>query len=103
MRKKYANQPVNISMHEHYPEHERLVRLWLNDQRWPVSDTHYDFDRSVLAWRHEEGDRNLTLRISRRVLEPVMNYDMRAATARPSRMPMKARKCSPARVSGKRS
>lgn len=36
---------------------------------WNVTMTHYDFDREVYAWRHEQSGIHYTLRIAQAVLE----------------------------------
>ena len=47
-----------------YTELDRQVREWFASQGWPVTATHYDFDREIFAWRHEARP-SYTLRISR--------------------------------------
>ena len=45
------------------------VRGWMEKHGWPVTDTHYDFDREVYAWRHDALGGSHTLRMSQAVIE----------------------------------
>jgi hypothetical protein len=56
-------------MHTYYAEHDAAVREWMSHTALPVTSTHWNFDRQMLAWTHEGARGCRTLRISRRVVE----------------------------------
>ncbi len=50
-------------------ETDSAIRAWMNKQGWPVTATHYDFNRLSYAWRHDVGSECYTLLITRRVIK----------------------------------
>ena len=50
-------------------EIDSAIRAWMNEQGWPVTDTYYDFDRMIHAWRHDVAGECYTLRITQIVIE----------------------------------
>jgi hypothetical protein len=63
-------------MHDLHPDHDAMVTNWLYAHGWPVTERHYDFDRSILAWRAGGVRPIITLRVTRTVIEDVSPFDL---------------------------
>ncbi len=55
-------------MHELFPQHDAAVSDWLGKQGWTVTRRNYN-DREIFGWRAEGVRPNITMRITRSVME----------------------------------
>lgn len=62
------SNPTTTPVHEHFHNHDRLIKLWFERYQLPVTEVYYDFDRELLGWRHRGDNGKLTLRIEEDVL-----------------------------------
>lgn len=60
---------TNDPMFAQFPLHDALISKWFMSKGWPVTMRHFDVDRGVFAWRHEDGSICRTMRITRTTLE----------------------------------
>jgi hypothetical protein len=60
---------IDDSIFTQFPEHDLLITEWFDKNSWPISVRHFDFDREVLAWRHETPALARTIQITKSTLE----------------------------------
>src|SRR5687768_8289870 len=59
---------MSLTMHEQFPQHDAAVSTWLDKQGWTVTWRDYN-DREVFGWKAEGVSPNVTMRITKSVME----------------------------------